>query len=143
MGTVYSGYNLYKARELAKQLNDEGEYELAGLLGLLTQTPIRFNDALLLKKTNIMNREIHQSCVKTGEEYRNMNGAYYKIDEKLETLLLSLHPGVEEVFTKTRNYYVTKIRKRSNRSFIFHELRHEQLLRERREWAKQYSKENI
>lgn len=117
---------LSEAKQVMNTLIMDGKFEAAGLLGVIYQTPIRMADACRLKKSDIINRELHIKSGRQGIPYLNMDGSNYRISRQLEHLLFSLNPKSDILFPRNVQFYRKQIYEVGK--FKPHELRHTYLV---------------
>lgn len=107
---AYGTYDKRRLKEAGRRQKEKGDFEMAAILGLLYQTPIRLRDILLLRKENLTGRELHCAMSRfQGQIYLDMNHRPYKISRQLCRLLLSLNPGKGLFFQEDYPHYQNRL----------------------------------
>lgn len=116
-------------KRLMKQFIVEGELEKAAFIGLMYQMPIRIEDAIKLRKSDLSGRNVLKISAKYGKLYTNRHGNPYRITRQLQSILNSINGDSDMIFTRRQEYYI-RFFHRYRENFHLHDFRRERLMNE-------------
>ena len=93
-------------KQLMKQFIAEGELEKAAFIGLIYQTPIRVEDVVTLKKSELDGRRVLKVSGKYEKLYVDRKGKPYRITRQLQNILNSMNGDSDMIFTWKLEYYL-------------------------------------
>ena len=114
---------------LMKQFIEEGALEKAAFIGLIYQTPIRVEDVVTLKKSELDGRRVLKVSGKYEKLYVDRKGKPYRITRQLQNILNSMNGDSDRIFTRKREYYL-HVFYRYRENFHLHDFRREHLVNE-------------
>lgn len=91
---------------LMKQFIEEGALEKAAFIGLIYQTPIRVEDVVTLKKSELDGRRVLKVSGKYEKLYVDRKGKPYRITRQLQNILNSMNGDSDMIFTWKLEYYL-------------------------------------
>lgn len=91
---------------LMKQFIEEGALEKAAFIGLIYQIPIRVEDVVTLKKSDLDGRRVLKVSGKYGKLYVDRKGKPYRITRQLQNILNSMNGDSDRIFTWKLEYYL-------------------------------------
>ena len=91
---------------LMKQFIEEGALEKAAFIGLIYQTPIRVEDVVTLKKSELDGRRVLKVSGKYEKLYVDRKGKPYWITRQLQNILNSMNGDSDMIFTWKLEYYL-------------------------------------